>query len=85
MDAPLWEFHKLPSKIQCKAVLVRPYVLHVFLCRRIIKVFMYKSRGELSLLEPVCCKKQQKKVPGLWKRGLLKDLNDSKLIVYESK
>ena len=25
------------------------------------KVLIYKSRGELSILEPVCCKKQQKK------------------------
>ena len=40
-------------------------------------------------LEPVCCKKQQKKRPwpvtGLQNRGPLKDLNDSNLIVYESK
>ena len=39
-------------------------------------------------LEPVCCKKQQKNswpVTGLRNRGPLKDLNDSKLIVYESK
>ena len=39
-------------------------------------------------LEPVCCKKQQKSswpVTGLRDRGPLKDLNDSKLIVYESK
>ena len=40
------------------------------------------------LLEPVCCKKQQKKVPdqlvtGWRNRGPLKNLNDSKLIVYE--
>ena len=43
----------------------------------------------MFLLEPVCCKKQQKKsswpVTGLHNSGLLKDLNDSKLIVYESK
>ena len=39
-------------------------------------------------LEPVCCKKQQKKsswqVSGLRNREPLKDLNDSKLTVYES-
>ena len=44
----------------------------------------------IKTLEPVCCKKQQKKfltsaVTGLRNRGPLKDLNDSKLIVYESK
>ena len=32
-------------------------------------------------LEPVCCKKQQKKVPGLWNRGPLKILNGIKLIL----
>ena len=39
-------------------------------------------------LEPVCCKKQQKSpwpVTDLGKRGLLKDLNNSKLIAYQSK
>ena len=39
-------------------------------------------------LELVCCKKQQKKfLASYWlrNRGPLKDLNDSKLIVYESK
>ena len=40
-------------------------------------------------LETVCYKKQEKKIPdllvtGLRNRGPLKDLNDFKLIVYES-
>ena len=41
-----------------------------------------------ELLEPVCCMKQGKKVPDqllVCRIGDLKDLNDSKLIVYESK
>ena len=42
------------------------------------------------MLDPVCCKKWQKIVPewpvtGLWNRGPLKDLKDSKLILNESK
>ena len=36
-------------------------------------------------VQPVCCKIQQNKVTGLQNRGPLKDLNDYKLIVYESK
>ena len=39
----------------------------------------------LFALEPVCCKKQQKNswpVTGLWNRWPLKDLNDSKLIIW---
>ena len=44
-----------------------------------------KSYHIQCILEPVCCKKQQKKsswpVTGLQNRGPLKDLNDSKLIV----
>ena len=36
-------------------------------------------------LEPVCCKKQQKKVPDLLLVCRIGDLNDSILIVYESK
>ena len=54
-----------------------------FASKRIISVPV-----TLFVLEPVCCKKQQKKswpVTGLWIRGPLKDLNDYKLIVYESK
>ena len=42
----------------------------------------------IIILELVCCKKQQKKfLTSYWfaERGPLKDLNDSKLIVYESK
>ena len=45
---------------------------------------MYK---ELAL-EPVCCKKQKKgswPITGLQNRGPLKDLDNSKLIEYESK
>ena len=37
------------------------------------------------VLEPDCCKKQQKIVTGLWRRGRLKDLKDSKLILNKSK
>ena len=90
-----------------------------FLCRTLSQnqISKHEEKSRLSL-EPVCCKKQQKKVPdqlltanpfpvmttgislcsnstlffpvrdcsaGLWDRGPLKDLNDSKLIVYESK
>ena len=52
-----------------------------------------KNRREIcidqnsKLLQPVCCKKQQNKVPDqlLVYRIPLKDLNDSKVIVYESK
>ena len=43
----------------------------------------------LQKLEPFCFKRQLKKsswqVTGLWNRGPVKDLNDFKLIVYESK
>ena len=90
-----------------------------FLCRTLSQnqISKHEEKSRLSL-EPVCCKKQQKKVPdqlltanpfpvmttgislcsnstlffpvrdcsaGLWNRGPLKHLNDSKLIVYESK
>ena len=48
-------------------------------------VYQFHSR----ILEPVCCKNLQKNsswpVTGLWSRGPLKDLKDSKLILNESK
>jgi hypothetical protein len=59
----------------------------------ILKLFMYDPRGWMFnkcsyknyMLEPVCCKKQQKKsswpVTGLWNRGPLKILNGIKLIL----
>ena len=57
--------------------------------KKCIKEFVPQVGLELTLLEPVCCKKQQKNcswpVTGLRNRTTLKDLNDSKLIVYESK
>ena len=55
----------------------------------IIQVLIDSESHTTCILEPVCCKKQQKKgswpVTGLHNRGPLKDLNDSKLIVYESR
>ena len=61
----------------CAVVILCTYSSHVF------TNFLY-----FYTLEPVCCKKQQKSswpVTGLRNRGHLKDQNDSKLIVYESK
>ena len=47
-----------------------------------VKVTGVKSLTALKIcLEPVCCKKQQKKVTGLWNRGPLKILNGIKLIL----
>jgi hypothetical protein len=52
----------------------------------IIQVLIDSESHTTCILEPVCCKKQKKSswpVNGLRDMGPLKDLNDSKLIVYE--
>ena len=36
---------------------------------------------DYHLIEPVCCRKQQKKVPSFWNMGPLKILNGVKLIL----
>ena len=51
-------------------------------------LFIYWFYSWMNTLEPVCCKKQQKKAHNqllVCRIGRLKDMNDSKLIAYESK
>ena len=52
------------------------------------KIHSRENHFKKFKLEPGCCEKQQKKLltfTSLRNRGPLKELNDSKLIVYESK
>ena len=50
--------------------------------KRVLAVNIVHQRG--LILEPVCCKKQQKiPITGLRSRGPLKDLKDSKLSLNE--
>ena len=70
--------------------LLEKYCSHLLLLWLIVmlKVCTQITSDIYTTLEPICCKKQQKcswPVTGLQNKGPLKDLNDSKLIVYESK
>ena len=65
-----------------------PHYISLFFLITNILILIFDVLFLNNVLEPVCCKKQQKSswpVTGLGNRGPLKDLNNSKLIVYESK
>ena len=57
---PRWDDPKMKACQACKKREKTALYYYVLTASKVI-IHIFKSSGELSLLEPVCCKKQQKK------------------------